>query len=192
MTEPNRYPAQVFWSDDDEGWIALAPDLPGCSAFGENQVAALAELQDAIIAWIGAAKEAGNPVPEPTDTASRSQFSGKLLVRMPKALHQQLATQAQAEQVSLNQYIVFLLTWKNTLRSTTNEGIVMTGISTGFAHNFETQAQVGTFSAHEAVFWPFDEIATTGLSRHVATTKIARTENLLAPLKRRSRHHVTG
>ena len=39
-----RYPANVFWSEEDEGFIALAPDLPGCSAFGESQAEALVSL----------------------------------------------------------------------------------------------------------------------------------------------------
>jgi predicted RNase H-like HicB family nuclease len=34
VSDAKRYPAQVFWSDADNGFIALAPDLPGCSAFG--------------------------------------------------------------------------------------------------------------------------------------------------------------
>jgi predicted RNase H-like HicB family nuclease len=34
MIETEYYPARVFWSDEDNGFIALAPDLPGCSAFG--------------------------------------------------------------------------------------------------------------------------------------------------------------
>jgi len=59
----DRYPKQVFWSDDDEGYIALAPDLPGCSAFGSSEAEAMSELEDAIVAWIGAAKAAGNPIP---------------------------------------------------------------------------------------------------------------------------------
>jgi predicted RNase H-like HicB family nuclease len=61
-----HYPAEVFWSDEDEGFIALAPDLPGCSAFGETKSEALQELDEAIDAWIEAARAAGNPVPEPT------------------------------------------------------------------------------------------------------------------------------
>ena len=61
-----RYPCTVFWSDEDEGFIALAPDLPGCSAFGESQLGAVRELDHAIEAWIEAAKAAGNSVPEPT------------------------------------------------------------------------------------------------------------------------------
>ena len=32
-----KYLVEVFWSDDDEGYIAVVPDLPGCSAFGDPQ-----------------------------------------------------------------------------------------------------------------------------------------------------------
>jgi antitoxin HicB len=60
-----HYPANVFWSDEDEGFIALAPDLPGCSAFGDTQAEALLELQDAIAAWVQAAAVDGRPVPQP-------------------------------------------------------------------------------------------------------------------------------
>ena len=73
-----RYPATVFWSDEDEGFIATAADLPGCSAFGDTQQEALTELQDAIVAWIEAARSAvAIPCPcrrirrrKPTMTAS--------------------------------------------------------------------------------------------------------------------------
>lgn len=51
-----EFAASVFWSEEDHGFIAVATDLPGCSAFGETQPEALAELQDAITAWIEAAK----------------------------------------------------------------------------------------------------------------------------------------
>jgi predicted RNase H-like HicB family nuclease len=50
-----RYPASVFWSDEDAGFIAIAPDLPGCSAIGETRSDALLELEQAISAWIEAA-----------------------------------------------------------------------------------------------------------------------------------------
>ena len=65
MIDPSRYAAKVFWSDEDEGFVAEAIDLPGCSAFGESQSEAIAELQDAIRAWIAAATAAGNEVPHP-------------------------------------------------------------------------------------------------------------------------------
>lgn len=105
MNDTLRYPAQVYWSDDDKGFIAIASDLPGCSAFGKTQARALAELQDAIAAWIEAANAIGNPVPEPLSQPAVSTYSGKVLVRMTRELHAQLARAARTEGVSLNQYI---------------------------------------------------------------------------------------
>ena len=61
-----RYPKTVFWSDEDWAHIAIAPDLPGCSAIGETGPEAIAELDDAIAAWLEAAAAAGNPIPQPT------------------------------------------------------------------------------------------------------------------------------
>lgn len=105
-----RYPVNVFWSDEDEGFIATAPDLPGSSAFGESQTEAIAQIEHAIEAWIEAAHAAGNPIPEPSRPALEAQSSGRLLLRMPKSLHASLARSAKYENVSLNQHVVFLLT----------------------------------------------------------------------------------
>ena len=107
MTRPT-YAASIFWSVEDEGFIALAPDLPGCSAFGETQAGALRELQHAISAWLEAAKKADMSVPD-----SSHQFSGRVLVRLPRTLHAELANRATFEGVSLNQYIVTLLAGRN-------------------------------------------------------------------------------
>lgn len=106
----HRYPTEVFWSDEDEGFIALARDLPGCSAFGETRLEALDELGNAIEAWIVAARGAGNPIPAPSQPSVDSRFSGKVLLRMPKTLHAKLSAEAERENVSLNQLAVFLLT----------------------------------------------------------------------------------
>jgi predicted RNase H-like HicB family nuclease len=120
-----RYPAQIFWSDEDEGFIAIATDLPGCSAFGSTQEEALAELQNAIDAWIEAAQAAGNPIPAPSDPATNNGFSGKLLLRMPRALHARLAQEAKTENVSLNQFINFLLTSVSGVHLATQRTLVM-------------------------------------------------------------------
>jgi predicted RNase H-like HicB family nuclease len=105
MSEKLRYPAHVYWSDDDDGFIVIAPDLPGCSAFGKTQEEALGELQDAIAAWINAAKEIGNPVPQPSQPPAESAHSGKVLLRTTRELHAMLARAAKDEGVSLNHYI---------------------------------------------------------------------------------------
>jgi predicted RNase H-like HicB family nuclease len=113
MDGTRQYPANVFCSDDDEGFIAIAPDLPGCSAFGETQVEALDQLQDAIVAWVEAARAAGNPIPKASRPAAE-QHSGKVLLRMPRSLHAEVAQAAKREGVSLNQYLVFLVSTART------------------------------------------------------------------------------
>ena len=104
-----RYPIEVFWSDEDEGFIAIAPDLAGSSAWGKTEHEAIKELHTAIELWIKAAKKVGNPIPQPSDRADVN-YSGKFLMRVPKRLHSELAHAAKAQGVSLNQYVLYLLT----------------------------------------------------------------------------------
>jgi predicted RNase H-like HicB family nuclease len=59
------YHINIFYSDEDGGYIADIPDLDSCSAFGATPGEALAEVGRAKSAWIAAAREAGKPVPEP-------------------------------------------------------------------------------------------------------------------------------
>jgi antitoxin HicB len=56
--------------------------------------------------WIETAYEMGDPIPLPNNTI---EYSGKLLLRMPKSLHRDFAQQAEVEAVSLNQYISSVL-----------------------------------------------------------------------------------
>jgi predicted RNase H-like HicB family nuclease len=59
------YHINVFYSDEDAGYIADVPDLEACSAFGASAEEALAEVERAKEAWLVAAREAGRPIPEP-------------------------------------------------------------------------------------------------------------------------------
>lgn len=59
------YHINIFYSDEDEGYIADIPDLDACSAFGNTPEEALAALEEAKRAWLDAAREAGKPIPEP-------------------------------------------------------------------------------------------------------------------------------
>lgn len=104
-----RYPIEVFWSEEDEGYVAIAPDLPGASAWGKTEAGAIKELRIAIDLWIKGAQKAGNPVPRPSDRTDIN-YSGKFLMRVPKRLHSELAHAAKAQGVSLNQYVLYLLT----------------------------------------------------------------------------------
>ena len=59
------YHINIFYSDEDGGYIADIPDLVACSAFGHTPEEALAELEKAKGAWLEAAREAGKPIPKP-------------------------------------------------------------------------------------------------------------------------------
>ncbi|TME60447.1 MAG: type II toxin-antitoxin system HicB family antitoxin [Chloroflexi bacterium] len=59
------YHINIFYSEEDEGYIADIPDLKACSAFGHTPEEALKELQIAKATWIVAARAEGIPVPSP-------------------------------------------------------------------------------------------------------------------------------
>jgi len=59
------YHINIFYSEEDGGYIADIPDLEACSAFGTTAEEALTEVERAKRAWIDAAREARKPVPEP-------------------------------------------------------------------------------------------------------------------------------
>ncbi len=59
------YHINIFWSDEDGGYIADIPDLESCSAFGSTAEAALAEVEIAKSAWLEAARDHGKAVPVP-------------------------------------------------------------------------------------------------------------------------------
>ena len=105
-----KYPIEVFWSDEDEGYIAVVPDLAGCSAWGKTEAEAIREARDAIEAWIKAVKGAKRSVPEPSRRGDDEAYSGKFLMRVPKRLHADMAKAAKSQGVSLNQYVLYLLT----------------------------------------------------------------------------------
>jgi predicted RNase H-like HicB family nuclease len=59
------YHINIFYSEEDGGYIADIPDLDACSAFGETAEDALREVQLAKQAWLEAARSAGKPIPRP-------------------------------------------------------------------------------------------------------------------------------
>jgi predicted RNase H-like HicB family nuclease len=59
------YHINVFYSDEDGGYVADIPDLEACSAFAASAELALAEVERVKEAWLLAASEAGKPIPEP-------------------------------------------------------------------------------------------------------------------------------
>lgn len=89
-------------------WIAEFPDLPGCVGAGDTAEEAVSMAIDAKKAWIGVALEDGKNIPEAKNLYG-NDYSGKFTLRLPKTLHKELTLQAEDEGVSLNQYILYLM-----------------------------------------------------------------------------------
>jgi predicted RNase H-like HicB family nuclease len=60
-----RYEIILYWSEEDQGFIAEVPELPGCAADGETYQEALQNVQIIMQEWIETAEELGHPIPEP-------------------------------------------------------------------------------------------------------------------------------
>lgn len=60
-----KYETIIYWSEEDQLFIAEVPELPGCMAHGASADEALANAQEAMQLWIDTAREFGDPVPEP-------------------------------------------------------------------------------------------------------------------------------
>ena len=60
-----RYETIIYWSDEDQVFVAEAPELPGCVAHGGSPEKALDNIEEAIGLWIETAKEFNDPIPEP-------------------------------------------------------------------------------------------------------------------------------
>lgn len=61
----HKYEIIIYWSNEDQVFIAEVPELAGCMAHGRTPEAALAQANEAIQLWIDTAREFGDPVPEP-------------------------------------------------------------------------------------------------------------------------------
>ena len=61
----HKYAIIVYWSDEDQVFIAEVPELPGCMAHADTPGSALANAHEAIQLWIDTAREFGDPIPEP-------------------------------------------------------------------------------------------------------------------------------
>ena len=64
MPKP-KYEVIIYWSQDDQAFIAEVPELPGCAADGKSYQEALTNVELVIQEWIETAKELGRPIPQP-------------------------------------------------------------------------------------------------------------------------------
>lgn len=92
-----------------KGFHAEILEFPGCFAQGETVEEAYANLEKAAESWIETCLEQGQTVPEPSTTLT---FSGRIVLRLPKMVHQQAAKLAERDNCSLNGFLVSAVSTK--------------------------------------------------------------------------------
>jgi predicted RNase H-like HicB family nuclease len=65
MASKWKYEIIIYWSDEDQAYIAEVPELSGCAADGTTYKQALANAEIVVREWIETARELGRPIPEP-------------------------------------------------------------------------------------------------------------------------------
>ncbi len=60
----DRFEIIIFWSNDDQTYVADVPELPGCMAHGDTHEAALAAVKEAIALWLETAQATGRAIPQ--------------------------------------------------------------------------------------------------------------------------------
>lgn len=60
-----KYEIIIYWSNEDQVFVAEVPELPGCMAHGNSPESALANAKEVIQLWMDTAKEFGDPIPAP-------------------------------------------------------------------------------------------------------------------------------
>ena len=102
------YRVEVYAEEDGSGLTAAIPDLPGCLTSAETMEDLWEMVAEAKELWLETALEDGDYIPEPAPVEAE-EYSGRLLVRLPRYLHRQLALRAERENTSRNQLVVAML-----------------------------------------------------------------------------------
>jgi len=113
MKPSDRYLKIVEWSDEDKCYIGRCPSLMLGGIHGSDETKVYKELCQAVEEWVKIYEEDGEELP--VQTAMR-EYSGKLVVRLGKDLHEELAIEALKTGESLNTYCVNMLRRRPTVK----------------------------------------------------------------------------
>ena len=75
MAANYRYEVIIYWSDEDQAFVAEVPELEGCAADGATYQEAISNVQTIIEEWIETAQELGRPIPEPKGRSTTRRCS---------------------------------------------------------------------------------------------------------------------
>jgi antitoxin HicB len=101
------YKIETISEEDGGGYLISYPDLPGCISDGDTIEETLLNGEDAKKSWLKTAFEKSINISEPNSL--QDKYSGRITLRTPKSLHKDLVEQAEKEGISLNQYLIYLL-----------------------------------------------------------------------------------
>lgn len=105
-----KYPF-LIQQDNDNTYFLSYPDLPGCMTCSDSLENVLKMGEDAKISWLEIALQDNKNIPEPS--IIKQNYSGEFRIRMPKELHKDLAEAAEKDNISMNQYCIYLLSKMN-------------------------------------------------------------------------------
>lgn len=108
------YRMEIVKDEQEGGYVASYPDLPGCITCAETIQDVVENAADAKRAWLEAAIEEGVEINEPD---SLEEYSGQFKLRIPRSLHRSLAEHSKREGISMNQYCAYLLSRNDALYS---------------------------------------------------------------------------
>lgn len=102
----NAYPVETTTGTE---WVVRFPEVNNCGGSGQTVELAIQDAYENLAFELSMMEEEGKPLPP---VKSKENYSGKLLVRMPKSLHERLSQLADEEEVSINQFVVAALSEK--------------------------------------------------------------------------------
>lgn len=97
------YRMDLRFDRDDHVWLISYPELPGCDAHGATAEEALAAGEEVKKLWLATALDHGDAIREPEP---EPEYSGRLVLRLPRTLHRQATLLAERDGTSLNQFLV--------------------------------------------------------------------------------------
>ncbi|MCD5407068.1 MAG: type II toxin-antitoxin system HicB family antitoxin [Desulfotomaculum sp.] len=100
-----KYPF-IIHEEEDGTHVIEYPDLPGCFSCGDTIAEVIKMGEDAKKGWFDIALQDGEEIPKPKEI---ERYSGQFRLRIPKTLHKDLSKQADKENISMNQYCLYLL-----------------------------------------------------------------------------------
>jgi len=105
-------PYAIEITPDEDSYFVKVKELEGCMSVGDSKTDALTMIEDAMREWLAVAIEDGIEIPLP-EAMQADRYAGKFPLRLPKTLHRKLAENADKDGISLNQYMVSLLSERN-------------------------------------------------------------------------------